>query len=174
MELLKATTPVMIRPSDTTQYAALDLVANSTTTGSVINRIFTFDVFPGQLELKRCTMMKTDTDIVTAGFNLHLFDVAPTYSVSGDNGAMSANTTVTLGSYLGTMLIASMVATKSHAIGQGIPLVGEGIRWRPTHTVGQQTVDLYGVLSTVSTYTPSSAGTTQITIEGDLRQPGGY
>ena len=39
MQLLKSTTPVMTRPANATAYTAGDLVANSTSFGSVINRI---------------------------------------------------------------------------------------------------------------------------------------
>lgn len=78
------------RPADTTQYSSGDLVANSTTAGSVV---------PIKLYLpsKNCFLSylklhKTQTGVTAASFRVHLYNTANTITVAnGDNGAFNSD-----------------------------------------------------------------------------------
>src|SRR3569833_86506 len=80
------------RPADTTAYASGDLVANSTTAGSVTPLTFTLgNTFPqGQLRLTRARIYKSGTTATNANFRLHLYEASPV-PANGDNGAWSTD-----------------------------------------------------------------------------------
>lgn len=78
------------RPADTTAYASGDLVANSTTAGSVV-AITLSDATSGggaPAVIKRVNLRKSGTGVTNASFRVHLFTAAPTVA-NGDNGAIS-------------------------------------------------------------------------------------
>lgn len=85
------------RPNDTTAYASGDLVANSTTAGSVVP--LTLAVPEGKrLKIYRIGIGKTSTTVANASFRVHLFKDSPTVA-NGDNGAISASVSGWLGSF---------------------------------------------------------------------------
>ena len=73
------------RPNDTTAYADEDLVANSTTAGSVSP--MAFNVGAGAL-VRRVRLLKSVATATNANFTLYLFASSPTVA-NGDNGAIS-------------------------------------------------------------------------------------
>lgn len=84
------TAPSFTRPNDTTAYADGDLVANSTTAGSVTPLVFTI---PNKRSciIRGAYATKTDqTDVANADFVLHLYRSSPTVA-NGDNGALSTD-----------------------------------------------------------------------------------
>lgn len=131
-------TASITRPSDTTAYASGDLIANSTTAGSVTALQFGTPAFS---QIVRATLTKTNTTNTNATFLLHLFSAAPTVT-NGDNGAIAIATNN--GTYLGSVAIDSSVGTGlggSVAFTQGIPVFG----------------NTFGLLSATAAYTPASA-----------------
>jgi hypothetical protein len=86
------------RPADTTAYAIGDLVANSTTAGSVTPiACAAARVSAGTGVIRRVRLTTTKTGTTGAEvFRVHLFKTSPT-AANGDNGAFSANGRVAVG-----------------------------------------------------------------------------
>jgi hypothetical protein len=145
------------RPADTTAYASGDLVANSTTAGSVVPMTFNTarDTGAGGV-ISRVRLRKSGTSITSASFRLHLYNVSPTVS-NGDNGAWL---TTGAGTYIGSFDITMDKAFSDGAVGVGIPTVGTDIRFRlrsgSTH---------YGVLEARAAYTPANAEVFTVELE---------
>lgn len=80
------------RPNDVTAYAAGDLVANSTTAGSVVALQFSTAGLRGAASgrVTRAEIEKSNGTVTLATFVLHLFDRAKTLT-NGDNGALQVN-----------------------------------------------------------------------------------
>lgn len=77
------------RPSDTTPYAAGDLIANNTLAGSVVDPSFTIPA-SGAI-IPRIRLRTSATTGWAATLNLRLWGVSPTYT-NGDNGAYAVAT----------------------------------------------------------------------------------
>ena len=84
MHLLKARR--MTRPNDTTAYASGDLVANSTTAGSVVPLVFGDG--PGIVRVRRFLMRTSNSTVTNKNYLLYLFASSPTVT-NGDNGAFA-------------------------------------------------------------------------------------
>lgn len=147
--LIKKVSDSFTRPSNTTQYAATDLVANSATAGSVVP--LTFNTGRGGLRIKGAHITKTDeTDVTAADFSLHLFGSSPTVA-NGDNGTISYNYQDKFGDIdFATMVAATDVAW---AISTGLDL-----NW---YTAGG---NIYGLIEADGTYTPASAEVFAVTL----------
>lgn len=82
------------RPGDTTAYASGDLVANSTTAGSVVAPVFTVGrsatAFGQQFRIDRIKLHKSTVTTTNASFRVHLYKIAPTVA-NGDNAAFSTS-----------------------------------------------------------------------------------
>lgn len=144
------------RPADTTAYASGDLVANSTTAGSVVPLSFLLvnAGSGGQSQIERARLLTSSTSVTNASFRLHLFETSPTSAV-GDNAAFSC----TNASYCGAMDIVVAQAFSDGAAGVGVPNIGTRIVVEPTATT------LYGLLEARAAYTPTSGGTFTVTLE---------
>ena len=91
------------RPGDTTAYASGDLVANSTTAGSVVPLSFSRGAGGVQFQLARLKLHKSGTSVTLAQFRIHLFKASPTVA-NGDNAAFSTSQVAnSLGSFDVTM-----------------------------------------------------------------------
>ena len=77
-----------IRPDDADIYADNDLVANSTSAGSVVP--LTFNLGYNGSHIVSIRIEKTDSDISGADFSINFFGSSPTPAL-GDNGAFSTN-----------------------------------------------------------------------------------
>lgn len=145
------------RPADTTAYASGDLVANSTTAGSVT--VMTFTIGRGSSGaaasgmIRRARLRKTGTSTTNASFRLHLYRSAPTPS-NGDNGAWLTNNAA---DYVGAIDITADKAFTDGAIGNGTPNTGSEINF--THQT------YYGLLEARAAYTPASAEVFTIELE---------
>lgn len=82
----------LTRPSDTTQYAQNELVANSTSAGSVTPMRFNCERIGGKGRLFGARMWKSTSTVTAAKFNLHLYTQAPT-PTNGDNASYAVGTT---------------------------------------------------------------------------------
>jgi hypothetical protein len=78
------------RPNDTTPYTAADLVANSTTAGSVVPMQFPVGEYMPERggRVKSAIMAKSGDTVTAASFTLHLFSSEPTVD-AGDNAAFA-------------------------------------------------------------------------------------
>ncbi len=146
------------RPSDTTAYASGDLVANSTTAGSVTCLSFTAArVSSGSFMLRRAKLATSSTSTTNAQFRIHLFRACPSTVTNGDNGAFSVSG---VADYVGAFDVTVDRAFTDGAAGLGLPVIG-----------GEQTIKLasgttiYGLVEARAAYTPTSAGTVTVTFD---------
>lgn len=137
--------PSFTRPADTTAYASGDLVANSTTAGSVAPIVLTtVQEAGGSRSVQRVRLSKSGTSVTNASFRLHLYNVAPTCA-NGDNGAWS---TTGASGYLGSVDVTIDKAFTDGATGS-TALSGANF-------VFDQAAALYGLLEARAAYTPIS------------------
>jgi hypothetical protein len=156
------------RPADTTSYASGDLVANSTTAGSVV---------PVQLQnagrtgadrlggrILSARILKSTATQTAASFRVHFFSVLPSFT-NGDNGAF-AIADAALPGYLGAIdvdLATSGVlvqASAARVIGRGYPVGGAnnlGSDGIPFQLTDQSNPALYAVLEARGAYAPGNA-----------------
>lgn len=146
----------MMRPADTTAYAVGDLVANSTTAGSVtpltfaVNRSGTTGL--GGM-IRRAKLKTSNVSLTSASFRLHLYSASPTVA-NGDNGAWSSSGAAT---YLGAIDFTLVRAFTDGAAGWSTVLEGQEINFT--------TDNVYGLLEARDTYTPASAQTFDVALE---------
>lgn len=144
------------RPADTTAYASGDLVANSTTAGSVAALTFTN---VGRIAgaggmIRRARIKKSGASVTTASFRLHLYSSAPTTIANGDNGAWQTDGAA---NYLGSLDITCDKAFSDGAVGNGIPTVGAEINFT------SQTI--YGLLEARGAYAPANGEAFDVSLE---------
>lgn len=153
------------RPADTTAYAAGDLVANSTTAGSVIPLSFANAVrMAGDcVRIERVRIEKSGTSLTNASFRLHLFESSPTPTV-GDNGvfnnagALASNNIL---NHAGTFPVTMVWSASDGAMGIGVPTTGSGATASPTSGTS-----LFGLLEVTAAYTPVSGEVFYVVLEG--------
>ena len=155
--LLGAVTASFTRPADTTTYSSGDLVANSTTAGSVTPLSFSLFRAPqGQTILMRVRIAKTGTSTTNATFRVHLYQASPTVA-NGDNGAWSSDKA---GDYLGNIDVGSMFAFTDGAAGFGSAAAGAEMRVRLAAGA-----TIYGLIEARGAYTPANAEVFTVTLE---------
>jgi hypothetical protein len=130
------------RPADTTAYADGDLVANSTTAGSVTAMSFTDFIDPNQRSgcVRRARIHKSGTGVTNSSFRLHLFSASP--GVAGGDNAAFVPSVVT--GWLGSIAVTVDEAGTAGSVGVGVPVTGSEINF--TLTQPQTNVTLYGLL----------------------------
>lgn len=86
-------TSVLTRPADTTAYTALDLIASSTTAGSVVVPSVTVArVTAGGITIPKIALYSNHTTgLASVSVTIRLWSAAPTYS-AGDNAAYAVAT----------------------------------------------------------------------------------
>jgi hypothetical protein len=146
------------RPSDTTAYASGDLVANSTTAGSVVAMTLTIArVAAGSAMLRRLKLHKSGTSVTNASFRVHLFRADPSTVTNGDNGAFSVSG---VADYLGAWDVIVDRAFTDGAAGFGVPLYGS------EQTIKLESgTDVFALIEARSAYTPASAEVFTITAD---------
>lgn len=153
-----AAAPTMTRPSDTTAYAVGDLVANSTTAGSVTPLAFAVSrVTGGGVLVRRARIRKSGTSVTNAQFRLHLYRATVATVANGDNGAWSTDG---VANYLGALDVTVDRAFTDGAAGNGVPLSGSEIGAIPTSGS-----TIYGLLEARAVYTPGNAETFTVSLE---------
>lgn len=137
------------RPSDTTAYTSGDLLANSTTAGSVTFPAITIARVPGGTAmLRRCRLRKTGTGTTNANFRVHLFTALPT-TTGGDNAPLSLSGSA---NYLGAFEVSADRSFSDGAAGSGAPITGSEI----SVDLSSGT-DIYMAVEVRGAYTPASA-----------------
>jgi len=147
------------RPADTTAYASGDLVANSTTAGSVVPMTLTLGNISAtaQFRLTRVRISKSGTTATNASFRLHLYQSTSPTVANGDNGAWSTDQAA---NYLGPVDVTSMFAFTDGCTGVGAATAGSEFLIR---TASKGVV--YGLLEARAAYTPASAEVFTVTLE---------
>ncbi|WP_020471467.1 hypothetical protein [Zavarzinella formosa] len=136
------------RPANTTAYAAGQLLANSTSAGSV-----TFPVIAAARAndmagtILRLRLKKTGTTITQGIFRVHLYNSQP--SVTNGDGAAWLTTSA---GYLGAFDVTMTQAFSDGAIGIGTPVSGSGVAFTPA--AGTQ--NLYYLIEARAAYVPVS------------------
>lgn len=154
MGLNYRTSTAQARPADTTAYASGDLVANSTTAGSVTPH--EVSVGQGNGKIKRIGLQRSGTTAVTNGtFRVHLFKAAPGAPTNGDNGAI----VFAVGDYLGHSGDIALVLGTASARGWSAVL---DIPYKLTNAN-----KLYALIEARGAYTPGSAETFQVLIDDE-------
>lgn len=157
------TAAAFTRPADTTAYASGDLVANSTTAGSVAPITVPLGAGPAQKGMiRRVSLVKSNTSATNAAFRVHFYTAAGTITfANGDNGAWSTDRAA---NYLGYCDIAAMQAFTDGCSGQAAPAVGYEINFR----LGASVAQVYAVLEARGAYTPASGETFTLSVEAVL------
>lgn len=142
------------RPADTTAYATGDLVANSTTAGSVTP--LSWLITPsgstggwGPVFIRRAKIKKSTTVTTAAQFRVHLYTSSPTVT-NGDNGAWLS----TESGYIGSLDITVDKAFSDASAGQGTLQSSTGVQ---IVNAGGTDITIYGLLEARAAYTPGSA-----------------
>ena len=153
------------RPSDTTAYAVGDLVANSTTSGSVVPLSFANAVRSAGdcVRIERVRIEKSGTSLTNASFRLHLFEASPTPTV-GDNGVFNNAGVLATNNVLnhaGTFPVTMIWSGSDGAMGIGVPTTGAGATVSPTSGT-----TIYGLLEVTGAYTPASGEVFYVVLEG--------
>jgi hypothetical protein len=140
------------RPADTTAYASGDLIANSTTAGSVTPFNLGNPQFSGGgvCRIKRIRCSKSGASVTNFAPRVHLFTAAPTVG-AGDNAALAIATGAA--SYLGQVDLAAAQACTDGSVAYGtLDLMADGSA-------------LYALLEARGAYTPANAETFTIIAE---------
>lgn len=145
------------RPGDTTAYAIGDMVANSTTAGSVTPMQFTVNTASGRaVYITRAKLAKSTTGVTAPNFRLHLYTASPTVA-SGDNAAYST----TLSGHFCDIDI-NMPTTTLFSDGNdglGSPNIGTSCSVVPTAQI------IYGLTESRGAYAPGNAEVFTFTLE---------
>jgi hypothetical protein len=138
-------------------YAIGDLVANSTTAGSVVPMSFPLgnQFGQGQFRLTRVRLAKTSTGTTGSTFRVHLYSASPTCA-NGDNGVFSTTTS----GWLGSIDVPTMTAFSDGAAAVGAATAGSEflVRLASGATV-------FALLAALGTYTPTATETFTLTFE---------
>lgn len=151
------------RPANTTAYSTGQLVANSTTAGSVVPLAIPIggQTGFGSLRLVRARLSKSGTGVTNATFRIHLYSQSPTCA-NGDGAAWSTNQAA---NWLGNIDVSSMLAFTDGATGTGsLPAGSEGFL-KITNNSGQSQQFIYCLLAALGAYTPASAEVFTLTLE---------
>lgn len=150
--------PSFTRPADTTAYASGDLVANSTTAGSVVPvLLIPPSASGGPRLLRRIKFAKSGTDLTGASFRIHVYSVLPTIS-NGDNGAWL---TSGVAGAVGAMDVTVDRAFTDGAYGIALPILG-------TEFTIDASLPTYALVEARGAYTPVSGEIFSIDAEAPL------
>lgn len=146
------------RPANTTAYASGNLVANSTTAGSVVPLTFALgnSFGPGSFRMTRARISKTGTSATNANFRLHLYQSAPV-PTNGDGGAWL---TTRAADWLGNIDVTSMLAFADGCCGTGSAAAGSEMFLKLASGA-----IVYGLLEAKAAYTPVSGEVFTVTLE---------
>lgn len=142
----KSNTASFTRPSDTTPYGANDLVANSTTAGSVAALSLGWGDLHGSL--RRLRLTTSNATITNGSFLVWLFGADPSGAVSaGDNSALAGLSFSTY-DLLGAPIAITLTAAMGSVGGIGIATLDRGIMDVPER--------VYALIQATAAYTPAS------------------
>lgn len=144
-----------VRPADTTAYASGDLVANSTTAGSVTAlSLGVARVAAGSFSITRVRLRKSSTGVTNASFRIHFYTAAPT-ATNGDNGAWL---TTGAAGYRGSLDVVMDRAFSDGAAGLTAPPTELDIRLASGTAI-------FALIEARAAYTPASGETFGLMVE---------
>jgi hypothetical protein len=157
------------RPADVTAYAVGDLVANSTTAGSVVPvELVGATRVPGEaIRIERVRLRKSGPSLANAAFRVHLFRKAPVATV-GDNGGFNLAGVLALGDIEGHAGYVDLVMDLAAAVGArgvGVPSTGSGVTCEASGAAGHET-SLWALVEARAAYAPISGEAFVVTLEG--------
>lgn len=139
------------RPGDTTAYSTGDLIANSTTAGSVaLDTASVAKVNDQTFTIIRCRLTKSTNSLTNALFRIHIYNVAAPTFANGDNGVWSSSG---FANYLGSFDINMDRAFTDGNFGVAGPTLGTVLIGAPIS--GARTI-AYAVEARAA-YTPGNA-----------------
>lgn len=153
MGKIQSVSTTFTRPTDTNVYAAGDLVANSTTAGSVTPMTLAFP-YGQNFAARNITLKKTKVDITNASFNIWFLSASPTVT-NGDNGAFAGNF---LASVLFEPVRVDIVSTLTGGGVLGTSLFGDDLLLLPATT--------YALIEALGAYTPANAEVFTLSVHG--------
>jgi hypothetical protein len=148
------------RPADITPYSANDLIANSTTAGSVLPLTLTTTNLFGTsaFRLTRARLTKSGTTPPSsATIRIHLYQSAAPTVTNGDNGAFS---TAGGANWLGNIDVTSMVAFTDGCTGIGSAAAGSEM-----YIKAASGTQIFAYLQVLAAYTPISGEVFTLTLE---------
>lgn len=154
MSVISTVVASFTRPADTTAYASGDLVANSTTAGSVVPLTFELAQLSNGGMVRRCRLVKSGAVLTNASFRVHIYAGGNITCANGDNGAWSTDRAAF---YLGSFDITMDKAFTDGAMGIGVPNAGTEINFGRT--------TYYGLIEARSAYTPASSEVFSVDLE---------
>jgi hypothetical protein len=151
-------TATMTRPADTTAYVSGDLIANSTTAGSVAPLTLAVARAANKSgAIRRLRLKVNDTAWLNASVRVHLYRQSPTVA-NGDNGAFSS----TESNHIGYSDITLDRQFSDPCVkGIGIPAIGSEFNFEPD----AGTANIYALLECRSAVTPAASKTFTLTLE---------
>jgi hypothetical protein len=145
------------RPANTTAYASGQLVANSTTAGSVTPfGLQAARVAGGSGRVRRVEVYKSGTSLTNASFRVHLYGSLPT-PANGDGAAWSTSRA----NYLGSFDVTVDKAFTDGAAGVGVPLTGTDV----VFNAASGSANIYALIEARAAYTPVSAEVFGVVLE---------
>ncbi len=142
------------RPADTTAYVATDLVANSTTAGSVTPITVTFKETSRGVWLRRVHLKHSKATITASSFKVWFLDTSPTMT-NGDNGTIAGPALSTI---LGIVTVdVDDLVTGAGASGEAYFSAGQ--IYLPTTS--------YAIIEANAGYTPASAEVFTLDVRGE-------
>jgi hypothetical protein len=145
------------RPANTTAYASGQLVANSTTAGSVAMMQFAGGRLNwGTGQVRRARVQKSSTGLTNAQFRLHLYRNTQT-AANGDGAAWSTDG---VANYIGKLDVTMDEAFTDGASGIALPTDGTDITFK-----SNSTGSIYGLLEARAAYAPASGETFTVVLE---------
>lgn len=152
------------RPNDTTAYAAADLVANSTTAGSVTQLSWSL---PGACWLRKITLRKSGSGITNADFRLWLHTDSAVSFTNGDNGALSiASSSLDIASVLGVFNV-TVEHGATNLGSEGYATFDCGLYPLAPATIANGRGTIYGFLEARGIYTPIAQEVFTVILRGE-------
>jgi len=145
----RALSQVITRPADTTAYAAGDLIANSTTAGSVTPFLVDLKATGSGCRIRSILVRKSGATTANASFRVWLFDQTKAVT-NGDNGAIAPTT---MDGFLGSFTSTASLGGTAGAVSQLTCDSTE--QWPATNTI-------YALLEARAALAPASGETFQL------------
>jgi hypothetical protein len=150
------TAPTMVRPADTIQYSTGDLVANSTTAGSVVPLEFDVGGGSGMVRKIRIRTNRTSGGTTSAVFRVFLFRTAPTVA-GGDNAAFNPANAANF--------IDAMDVVINEQFSDGAANSSNGAAGEINYSLPDGSTKLFGLVRAGAGYTPASAEQISVALE---------
>lgn len=154
------TSATFTRPADTTAYTSGDLIANSTTAGSVTPMTFSVGYGTG-FKINRASVKFNSATPTNAKFRIHLYTSSPTVT-NGDNGAWLS----TESGYQGAVDVDASGLTFSDSTRAFGIYVNTALN--PSMFISPSVNQIiYGLLTATAAYTPTSAEVFTVDLIGE-------